>query len=139
MASASTWFKDAILNHFFRGSSTASPATLYFALHTADPGPAGTGAEVSGGAYARIAISCNTTNWTAPADNGALRRIQNAVQQAFAAAPTAGWGTVTHWGLWTASTAGNLVVYGQLDASRQILAGDLAPALPVGLLAVDAG
>jgi hypothetical protein len=139
VAAASTYFKDAVLNQWFRGVAPTIPGTTYFALYLSDPGPANTGTEVSGGGYARIPIVSNTTNWTAPADNGLLRRIQNALALAFGANPSAGWGVVSHWGLLTAPTGGNLLIYGELDAPRTINALDLAPGIPIGLLAVDMG
>jgi hypothetical protein len=52
------------------------------------------------------------------------------------AAPTANWGTVTHFGIYDATSAGNLLVWGALTASRVISNGDAAPSFAPGALSV---
>lgn len=66
-------------------------AGTFISLHTATPGTTGAN-EVSGGAYARVA-----TSWTltAPSENGTQVTIN---------VPAAT--TITHFGIWTAGTAG---------------------------------
>lgn len=36
------------------------------------------------------------------------------------------WGTITHWGIYDASTAGNLIAHGDLSSSKVINSGDTA-------------
>ena len=58
---------NGIITADFTGTSTyASPVTLYLAVFTATPSDTGVGTEVttSGTAYARIAVTCNGTNFT---------------------------------------------------------------------------
>ena len=114
--SFSNYLETEILDHVFGGAAYTAPATLYLALHTANPDEDGSGTEVStsGTAYARETVafttSGNTTSNTA------------AVEYATA---TANFGTVTHVGVWDASTAGNLLAYAALSSSKTIETGDV--------------
>lgn len=76
--------------------------------------------EVSGGAYARKTVSCNTTEWTAPSNHTAGRKIQNANAQSYPTA-TADWGVVTHGIVYNGS---NGWYYGALAVVRKVLTGD---------------
>ena len=38
---------------------------------------------------------------------------------------TGSWGTVTHIGIWDASSSGNMLYYTALDASKTIATGDI--------------
>lgn len=114
MSKASNYLENAILNHFFRNTSTTSPTTVYIALYTSDPTDADTGTEVSGGSYARQAVT-----FSAPS-NGV---ISNSSTITFPVA-TANWGTITHFGIRDASTGGNLLVYGAFETAKTINAGD---------------
>ncbi len=96
-----------ILNHLLRGVAWTMPTTQYVGLFTAAPNDAGGGTEVTGGSYARVAITCNTTNWNAPTTAG-LSDNANAVT--FPAA-TANWGTIVAVGLFDAASGGNLEAY----------------------------
>ena len=83
---------------------------VFASLHTADPGTTGT-SEATGGspAYARKAIT-----WNAAA-SGALDNNANPVFDVPA-------GTYTHFGLWSASTAGTFYGGGSLSASETFAA-----------------
>lgn len=139
MASPSSWFQEQVLDWWFRGQAVTVPGSLYLALHLADPGPDGSGAEVSGGAYARVAIPSNTTNWSAPTALGDDTAITTLLDAMFPAPDGADWGLITHWGIWTAATLGELVIYGELPVARSVLDQDIAPIVPAGLLTVTAG
>ena len=70
--------------------------------------------EVSGGAYARVAVTA-TTDWgsvTTAADN-LTRQVSINTAKTWAAA-TASWGTIVGWALYDAVTAGNLRRWGPL-------------------------
>ncbi len=139
----STYLRTALLNHLFRGTALVAPTNLFAALHTADPTIAGTGAEVTGGGYARVAIAANDTSWTAPAASGTDSRVQTAAVIAFPS-PTANWGTPTHWALRDALTAGNQWFHAANvppdgSAPRAILAGDNPPQFGVGALSLQVG
>jgi hypothetical protein len=106
--------EDRVINHFFRGTSQTSPATVYLGLFTAAPAEAGTGGtEVSGGAYARQAITFGAPSAGATDNTGTIT---------FPTA-TANWGTVIGVGIFDASTAGNLFIYQALSQSQTINTG----------------
>lgn len=139
MANATDYFENKLIDQWFRGQSVTIPSTLYFGLFKADPGESGSlSQEVSGGSYARVAVTSNGTNWTAGADAGSAKRTTNGTAITFPS-PTADWGTVTHWGILDSATlgAGNMIVYGALGTSRNILSGDNAASFSIGSLSVD--
>lgn len=119
--SMTNYTENAILNSLFGKTSDfgvlASAPTLYVALFTAAPGEAGGGTEVSGGSYARVATVAG--DWNA-ASGGSISNL-NAITFPTA---TGAWGTVTHFALMDAATAGNNLWYGTLTTSRAPLSGD---------------
>lgn len=118
MADFSNYAENAILNHVFRNSALTSPTTVYCALFTAvTDAEAGTGTEVSGGSYARTAIT-----FGAPSNGVSTNSSAVTFPQA-----SASWGTVTHFGIFDASTNGNaLSIIKALSASKTIGSGDTA-------------
>lgn len=122
MGSLSNYLELELLDHVFGGADYARPATLYFALSTADPTDAGSGiAEPSGGSYARKDVTNNATNF--PAASGGAKSNGTAITFATA---TASWGLVTHFAVFDALTSGNMLCHGQLTASKTIDSGDTA-------------
>lgn len=112
--SFSNYLETELLDHVFANNAYTSPTTVYVSLHTANPDEDGSGAEVSGGGYARQAgsfsVSGNTATTTADIEY---------------ATATAGYGTVTHVGIYDAVTGGNLLAYAALTASKTITTGDV--------------
>ena len=115
MAEMSNFLENALINATLRNTSYTSPTTTYLALYTTDPTDADTGTEVSGGSYARQAITF------ASPSNGVT---SNSAAIEFPTA-TGSWGTITHIGIRDASTAGNLLYHTPLDASKAIASGDI--------------
>jgi len=115
MAEMSNYLENALINVTLRATSYTAPTTVYVALYTTDPTDADTGTEVTGGSYARTAVT-----FAAPS-NGVST---NSADVTFPTA-TASFGTVTHIGLRDASTAGNLLYHTPLDTSKTIAAGDV--------------
>jgi hypothetical protein len=111
----SNYLENALINATLRNTSYTSPAAVYVGLYTSDPGEGNTGTEVSGGSYARTAVT-----FGAPS-NGVST---NSASVTFPTA-TGTWGTVTHVGILDASTSGNLLYYTALDASKSIASGDV--------------
>lgn len=106
--------ENRVINHFFRATSQTSPAAVYLGLFTAAPSEDGTGGtEVSGGSYARQAITFGAPSAGAT-DNTATITFPTA---------TANWGTVIGVGIFDASTSGNLFIYAALSASQTINTG----------------
>lgn len=122
-----------ILNHFFQGVAATQPAALYVGLSTAACNDAGFGTEVSGGSYARVQINPSTTNWPGPTSNNGT--VSNGIVAQFPTA-TADWGTVTHFFIADASTAGNLMVCSPLTLSKSIPNGS-QPAFPISSISVQ--
>jgi hypothetical protein len=116
MSAMSDYLEDAFLDHFLGTSSTSSPATVYLALHTADPTDAGTGTEVSGNGYARQSIAFDASSSGTASNSAAVE---------FPAASGGNFGTITHIGIWDASSAGNLLFHAALTASKTINDGDI--------------
>ena len=114
MAGFSNFLETEILDHVFGGNAYTAPATLYLALYTATPSDTGGGTEVSGGSYARQSVAFTVTGDTA----------SNTSAVEFPTA-TANWGTITQVGVFDASTAGNLLAYADLSASKVIESGDV--------------
>jgi hypothetical protein len=100
----------------------------YVALYTATPSDAGGGTEVSGNNYSRKSTAA--ADWNAAASGSA----SNANAITFAV-PSGSWGTVTHFGIFDAATAGNLIRWAALGASKTIGNGD-TPSFAAGTLVV---
>lgn len=115
MAEMSNYLENALINATLRNTSYTSPAAVYVGLYTTDPGEGNTGTEVSGGSYARTAVTFGAPSNGVSTNSGAVT---------FPTA-TGTWGTVTHIGILDASTSGNLLYYTPLDASKSIASGDV--------------
>lgn len=113
----SQYLMDAILNEVLRGTGYTSPSKLYVSLHTANPGLDGSN-EVSGNAYARVEAT-----FSAPEANGSAgRKSANAASVLFPKATPAGWGEVTHFGVWDALTSVNCLASGKLTTALTVTA-----------------
>lgn len=121
MAAMSDYLEASLRTHLFRTGSFTKPTVLAVALFTAAPSDAGGGTEVTGGAYARVNLPPLDTNWTAVSATDGL--TDNAVEILFPTA-TAAWGTITHFGIFDAMTAGNLLIHGALTLSKAVASGD---------------
>ena len=115
MAEFSNYLENAIINAVLRNTSYTSPTTVYVGLFTNDPTDADAGTEVTGGSYARTAVTMGAPS------NGVST---NSADVTFPTA-TASWGTVTHIGIHDASTSGNLLFHTPLDTSKTIDSGDI--------------
>lgn len=100
--------------------SPTRPTEWFVGLFTAAPGEAGGGTEVSGGSYARQAVTLSVS--------GNLATNAAAVEWPTA---TADWGTITHVAVFDASTSGNMLVYAALTTSKTISTGDVLR-IPLG-------
>lgn len=114
--SFSNYLETKVLNHVFGATAYTAPTTLYLALFTAvTDGEAGTVTEVSGGGYARQTVAFTATTGNTISNSSAIE---------FPTA-TANYGTVTHVGVYDASSGGNLMVYASLTTSKAIDSGDV--------------
>jgi hypothetical protein len=115
MAEMSNFLEDALINATLRATTYTSVATVYVSLWTSDPTDAGSGTEVSGGSYARTAVT-----FAAPS-NGVTT---NDADVTFPTA-TASWGVVGWIGINDAATSGNLLYHSPLDSAKTIDSGDI--------------
>lgn len=129
----SDYLENKVLDHLLGVTTYTSPGTLYIALFTAAPTDAGGGTEVTGGSYARKAVTNNTTNF--PNASAGAKSLN--VAHTFVTA-TASWGTVVAWGLFDASSGGNLLWWADLTASQVVPSGGIS-SFAVGALAVTLG
>lgn len=116
--SKSDYLENKINDHIVGKTSYTMP-TAYVALFTAAPSDSGGGTEVSGGSYARKSTA--GADWNASSGGS----ISNANAITFVTA-TGSWGTVTHFGVFDASSAGNLLFWAALTTSKTISNGDTA-------------
>lgn len=134
--SASDYLEVQIGTHLLRTASWTKPSTVFVALFTTIPNDDGTGGtEVSGTGYARIQHGPSDATWTAPTTSGVFANI-GVVQFG---SPTANWGTITSFGLYSAVTGGNLLAKGALTGNVTVNSGDPAPAFADGALTVTIG
>lgn len=117
MAEMSDYLEVALLNATLNGTAFTAVNNPYVSLHTADPTDAGTGAEVSGGSYARTTASFATAS-------GTSGLVATDADVTFPTA-TATWGTVGWIGLWDAASGGNMLYHTALDTSKTIDSGDI--------------
>jgi len=103
-----------VLQWALTAGSPTRPTAWYLGLFTAAPGETGGGTELSGSGYARQSVTMTVTGDTA-SNSGAIE---------FPTA-TGSWGTITHAAIFDASTAGNMLVYATLTASKTIGTGDI--------------
>ncbi len=104
------------LDHIFENTAFTVPTNIYIALSTADPGETGgTIAEPVGNNYARKAHNV----WNAAAARAATNNGVITFNTASGA-----WGTITHYALFDAITAGNFLAYGSLATSKSVVNGN---------------
>ena len=115
MAEFSNYLENKILDHVLKNVSYTSPTTAYVGLFTSDPTDAGTGTEVSGGSYARQALSVTTASGGITTSSADITFPQ----------ATGNWGTISHIGILDALTSGNLLMHTPLTTSKTIENGDI--------------
>jgi hypothetical protein len=110
--------------------TTTPLANVYVALVTTTPTDAAAGTEVTGGSYARVQ---SAGSWGTPSAGS----VTNTGALTFAA-PTANWGTVVGFEIWTAVTAGTRIAWGTLTTNKTVNNGDAAPSFPASSLTITA-
>lgn len=115
MSGKSNYLEYKILDHVLATTAYTAPAAVYLSLHYTSPGEADSGTEVSTGGYAREEVSFNS------ASGGSA--TGPTTDKEFTASGAA-WNGVAHFGIYDASSAGNLLYYGALSGSKDIEDGD---------------
>lgn len=135
--------ENKVIDAVIRGQTLGAPATWYVALYTTCPTDSTGGTEVSGGSYARVAVTAGLTQWagtqgagSTAASSGSGGTTSNNATITFPA-PTANWGIVQCWGMTDASSGGNLWIYSALNAAKTINNGDAAPSFSAGAATIQ--
>ena len=120
LAEFSTYLENELYDHLFRNAAYTSPTTVYAALFGTTASTANLEAgtltgEISGNGYTRIAIT-----FGAPT-NGLG---SNSAAVTFPVNVTTNWGTIRYMAIMDASTAGNVLMYTQLDSDVVINVGN---------------
>jgi hypothetical protein len=115
MANLSDHSENLLLDWLMTNGTATRPTAWYVALYTAAPSDSGGGTEVTGGSYARTAATFAAASSGATSNTGTITF------------PTASgsWGTVTHIGIFDASTSGNLLWHGAATANKTVGSGDI--------------
>lgn len=135
MSAMSNYLENKLIDQLFRGQAFTFPATLHFALFTSAPGETG-GTEVSGGGYARAAVTASLANFagtqgagTTEASSGTNGTTSNNTAITYPT-PSANWGSIVGVGVFDAVTGGNLLIYSALTTPKTVNNGDPAPSFP---------
>lgn len=127
--SKSDYLENKLLDHALGNSAYVAPATLYFALYSAAPGDPGGGTEISGGGYARAAVTNSLANF--PAAVGGSKSNGTPITWAQA---TASWGSVVGVGVFDAPTGGNLLYWSTITP-KAVAVSDII-SIPAGMMIV---
>lgn len=125
MTAKTDYLEDALLNHVLRNTTYTSPSAVYVGLFTSAPGEGGGGTEVSGNGYVRQSVT-----FGAPVSGA----CSNSNTVTFPVANPSGWGTVTHFALFDAASAGNMLYQNAVTVQKLIDAGDAATFQPGQLI-----
>lgn len=108
--------------------NSATAGSLYVALHTADPGEAGTAAtsETAYTDYARVAVARTAGGWTVSGN-----AVTNTAQITFPQCGVTG-ATITHASVTTASTGTSKILYSGALSSSLAVANQITPFFAAG-------
>jgi len=128
MSQMSDYLENKLIDHLFRSTAFTKPSILYVALGRAAAD--GSFTELSGGGYVRMASTPSNTNWTATqggtigASSGTGGSTSTAGANYFAPA-TSDWGAdITHYAIFDALSAGNMLIYGALTSPVRVYTGE---------------
>jgi hypothetical protein len=135
-------FENDLLKLIFNATAIANLAdnagtgpltNLYVALHTADPGEAGTQDtnEADYTSYARVAVARTSGGWTVSGN-----QAENAAEVAWPEA-TGGSNTITHWSIGVASSGTTKILYsGARTGGGLAVSTGIQPTAAAGALVV---
>lgn len=108
------YWANKLFDFQFRSAALAKPTAWHLAAFTTAPtAVAGSGVEVTGGSYARVACAPSDSNWYSTNgtlsgnSSGTSAQTSNGILLTFAT-PTADWGVINGLGWFDASTGGNM-------------------------------
>lgn len=114
--------------------NSVTTGSLFVALHTADPGEAGTAttAEATYTGYARVGLARTGAGWTVTNNN-----VTNAVDIVFGTASGGTPETITHWSICKESTGSSVILYKGALSSSLVVNNNIAPRIIAGALNVN--
>ena len=115
MSAMSDYLENEILDHILGTGSYTAPTTVYVGLSTGSFADDNSGTELSGSGYARVSATFSAAASGTTSNSAAIE---------FPAA-TGSWGVISHFGIFDASSAGNLLIHGAFTASKVIASGDI--------------
>ena len=115
MSAMSDYLELKFLDHFTGTASTSAPSAVYLGLATGSIGDDASGSELTGNNYSRKAITF------ASASSGSIASNANVEFDP----ATGSWGDVSHWGIFDASSSGNLLFHGSFTSAKTIASGDI--------------
>lgn len=138
MSAMSNYLEEKLCDVTLRGGTFSSPGQVYLALFTADPTDANvTANEANAGTnypgYTRVSCGATPASAFTAIDSAGL--TQNANVITFPALGGASPVTITHWGIYDASSGGNLLFHGAMTASKQLDPSDV-PSFPANSLKI---
>lgn len=108
---------NGVLNHIFRTTSYTAPSTAYVGLFSTCPTTGNTGTELTGNGYSRKGVTKGDAYWTyTAATHIGASTITNTNAVTFDAASSNAW-TVNCFGVWDASSTGNLLYWGPVTGA----------------------
>jgi hypothetical protein len=131
MAAMSDYLENKIIDWLLRGQTFTPPAGLHVGLLTAAPSDTGGGTEVSGNNYSRVNLAPSLANWAGSqaagstvASTGNTGTTSNNSAITFPT-PSGSWGNVTHFAIYDAASAGNLLFFAALTIPKTIAQNDV--------------
>lgn len=114
MAVLSNYLINALINGVYRNTAFTPPTTVYLGLFLTNPTPSNTGTEVTGGSYARQAVT-----FAAPSGQQSL----NSGTITFPTA-SANWGTIAYLAIFDAVSGGNLLSFAPANIAVVVNSGN---------------
>ena len=115
MSAMSDYLENEILDHILSVGSYTMPSAVYVGLSTGSFGDDNSGTELSGNNYSRVAATFSAAASGTTSNSAAIE---------FAAA-TGTWGSISHFGVFDASSSGNLLIHGAFSSAKTIENGDV--------------
>lgn len=110
--------------------NSATAGSLYVALHTADPGEAGTAttSEATYTSYARVAVARSGAGWTVSGN-----AVSNAAAITFPTC-TGGTNTITHFSVCKEVSGASVILYKGAFGSSLAVSNSITPTFAIGEL-----
>jgi hypothetical protein len=115
MSAMSDYLENEILDHILSVGSYTMPTNVYVGLSTGSFADDNSGTEITGNNYARVVASFGAAASGTASNDAAIE---------FAAA-TGSWGSISHFGIFDASSSGNLLIHGAFTTAKTIASGDI--------------